>query len=772
MKVALLMLTLCSIAGMTYAQTGTIKGSITTRNGRPVPNVNIHIEHSKRGAVSKEDGSYVIYHIQPGHEVVKVSAVGLNIQKKNITIRPGESLEVNFVVDGSIKELNSITVKYTRNILADKASTYVARMPLGYLENPQVYSVISDTLMKEQMITDIQGALQNTPGVNNIVEGVGSGGVGLTANLRGFSTDIAIRNGMATNYITLSDPVNLERIEVIKGPSATLFGSTLISYGGLINRVTKQPLSYFRGEVGYTAGSFGLSRLTADINTPLNTEKTVLFRVNVAHHIQESFQDYGHQRNWAISPNLLYKINDRLTLDLEAELFHTERPSTYFGISPGVMVKSFDKLSYAFKHSYSSDELQSRARVTNLFARATYKLFPNWVSQTNYSYGNTDNLANYLFLTFIDNSAVRRMPMHITGNFHTSQIQQNLTGHFSLGKIQNRLLVGLDYTSLITNDRRTRFIMDTVSNQSPDKDFNHEKYQETLAHTQPFAKYKRNTGTFSAYISDVINITDRLDIMASIRLDHFNNKLEGFTQTAWSPKFGLVYQLVRKKLSLFANYMDGFKNVAPDNTNPENIKTFKPEHAKQLEGGIKADLFSHKLSATISYYDITVRNIVRSIPDNDNIGGFNSIQDGTRSSKGLEVELIANPLKGWNLMAGYGYNDSRYTKASKAVEGHRPYSTPLHSANFWTSYRIMSGRVEGLGIGLGGNYVGDSYLDDANTFIVPAYTVLNATFFYDRPRYRIGFKLNNIGNEKYWASAYWARPQETRNFSVNITVRF
>src|SRR5690625_2882156 len=102
MKVALLMLTLCSIAGMTYAQTGTIKGSITTRNGRPVPNVNIHIEHSKRGAVSKEDGSYVIYHIQPGHEVVKVSAVGLNIQKKNITIRPGESLEVNFVVDGSI----------------------------------------------------------------------------------------------------------------------------------------------------------------------------------------------------------------------------------------------------------------------------------------------------------------------------------------------------------------------------------------------------------------------------------------------------------------------------------------------------------------------------------------------------------------------------------------------------------------------------------------------------------------------------------------------
>lgn len=169
---------------------------------------------------------------------------------------------------------------------------YVARMPLKNLENPQVYSIIPDELMAEQLTTDIQGAVKNAPGVNNVVEGVGSGGVGLNVNLRGFSTGIAMRNGMATNFVTLSDPVNLKRIEVIKGPSATLFGSTLISYGGLINRVTEKPLKTFQGSVGYSTGSFGLSRLTADINTPLNNEKTVLFRINAAKHDQRTYEDH------------------------------------------------------------------------------------------------------------------------------------------------------------------------------------------------------------------------------------------------------------------------------------------------------------------------------------------------------------------------------------------------------------------------------------------------------------------------------------------------
>ncbi|MBT31369.1 MAG: TonB-dependent siderophore receptor [Thalassobius sp.] len=754
--------------------TGIIKGKVKTSDNNPAETINVLLANSKKGAVTKADGSFEITIVPVGDHSLIISRVGLETKKVNVSVSAGEIVTVSdIVLNVTEQQLEEVTITDGRiNKFADNKTDFVSRLPLDNMENPQVYSIIGSDLMQEQQVTSIQDAIQNAPGINSVVEGVGSGGVGLTVNLRGFSTGTAMRNGMATNYVTMSDPINLERIEVIKGPSATLFGSTLISYGGLINRVTKKPTDTFKGEVGYSTGSFALSRLTLDLNTPLNDAKTVLFRVNAAKHNEKSFQDYGRTRSWSVSPNLLYKVNDRLTLNVEAELFHTNRPSNYFGISSGVAADNFDDLEYDFDHSYGSNELQSQADVFNVFARASYKISDNWVSQTNFSSGYTDNHANYLFLTFLDNSQVRRMPMNIKSNFNSSQIQQNFIGTFNLGSMENKLLVGVDYYFLNTQDRRTRFVYDVVSNEDPDVDFNYDKYLATLAETDPYVRYERETQTYSAYISDVLSITDQLTVMASLRLDHFSNEEESFDQTALSPKLGIVYQAVEDKVSLFANYMDGFQNVAPDNTDPENIINFEPEHATQIEGGIKTSFFNGKVNTTISYYDITVKNIVRSVPDNDNIGGFNSVQDGTQSSKGFEVELIANPVKGWNIVAGYGYNDSKYTKASDDVEGNRPYSTPENTFNLWTSYKFSEGGLKGFGLGFGGNYVDECFLNDANTFTIPSYTLLNASVFYDKPAYRIGLKLNNLLDEEYWTSSYWAMPQKTRNFVASFVYRF
>lgn len=101
-------------------------------------------------------------------------------------------------------------------------------------------------------------------------------------------------------------------------------------------------------------------------------------------------------------------------------------------------------------------------------------------------------------------------------------------------------------------------------------------------------------------------------------------------------------------------------------------------------------------------------------------------------------------------MAGYAYNDGRYTKAAADVQGKRPYSTPKNSLNFWTCYQFIAGAIKGIGAGFGSNYVSDSHLDDANTFT--AY----ATIYCNHSRYRIGRKLKNIANENYWTSSYWA----------------
>src|SRR5690606_41192065 len=118
-------------------------------------------------------------------------------------------------------------------------------------------------------------------------------------------------------YTTLfrsSDPVNLERLEIIKGPSSTLFGSTLISYGGLVNRVTKKPLGYQSTELSFSAGSYGLGRVTLDYNTPLNKDNTFLFRFNTAIHRENSFQDQGINRTYMRSEEHTSELQSRENL--------------------------------------------------------------------------------------------------------------------------------------------------------------------------------------------------------------------------------------------------------------------------------------------------------------------------------------------------------------------------------------------------------------------------------------------------------------------------
>ena len=156
-------------------------------------------------------------------------------------------------------------------------------MPIKNLENAQVYSVVTKELMKDQLVVNQDEALKNIPGLYQLWASTGRvGDGGSYFSSRGFITQSLLRNGIAGKITNNVDASNLERLESIKGPSATLFGSLLTSYGGLINRVTKKPYDNFGGEISYQAGSFGLNRITADVNTPINDDNTALLRVNAA----------------------------------------------------------------------------------------------------------------------------------------------------------------------------------------------------------------------------------------------------------------------------------------------------------------------------------------------------------------------------------------------------------------------------------------------------------------------------------------------------------
>src|SRR5262249_45372486 len=152
------------------------------------------------------------------------------------------------------------------------------------------------------------------------------------------------------------------------------------------------------------------------------------------------------------------------------------------------------------------------------------------------------------------------------------------------------------------------------------------------------------------------------------RVDHFKTgglsaaQDDKYGQTTLSPKFGLVYQPVLNVVSLFANYMNGFTNSAPQRQNDGTIKTFKPEHANQWEVGVKTNLVADILTATVSYYDIKVSNTI--MQDPTRVGFYT--QGGKQYSRGIDADIVANPMSGLNIVAGYSYNKSKVTATDAA----------------------------------------------------------------------------------------------------------
>jgi iron complex outermembrane receptor protein len=306
-----------------------------------------------------------------------------------------------------------------------------------------------------------------------------------------------------------------------------------------------------------------------------------------------------------------------------------------------------------------------------------------------------------------------------------------------------------------------------------------------LATTPGATKTGTNNYTYSAYVSDVFNVTDQLSAMVSLRFDYFDTKPTinyntmvksgKYDQRALSPKFGLVYQVVKDKVSLFANYMNGFRNVSPVPGNeqagyPVNLK---PQQADQKEGGIKLDILQHKLAFTASYYDILVTNISRGITVN---GQNVTIQDGEQRSKGVEFDLIANPVPGLNIIAGYGYNDSKMVNAAPATKDRRPNAAgPSSLANFWISYAVRGGHLRGFGGGFGGNYASENIITSTlatGDFTLPSYTVFNATVFYNADKFRVAVKADNITNKEYFGGWTTVEKQMPRRFSASVAVKF
>ncbi|WP_211214082.1 TonB-dependent receptor [Salisaeta longa] len=791
------LLMVCIVAapttGFAQSQEAVVKGTVQTANGDPAPGVNVRLKGTRLGSTSDRQGRYRIDDVPAGTYTLVVSYVGLETQRRTIRAAAGATVTVpSITLEETTRQLEELVVRgMQRNIFSVDQSVHVAKLPLQRIDNPQVYNAISNELLDSQVVTTLEGALTNAPGVFKLWESTGRQDGSGYYSIRGFSTQPTMQNGLPALTNGSPDPVNVERIEIIKGPSATLYGSSQISYGGLINVVTEKPYEDFGGEVGYTTGSFGLQRVTADVNTPLGNED-LLLRVNGAFDSRESFQDAGFSRSVFLAPSLSYDATDRLSFRLDASYYtseHTNPTMLFMNRSVPLEANTVEELGYNPNNSLTDNDLTISTPTISMQGQARYEISEQWTSQTalSRSVSTSDGYYSYLWDMASNTDTFTRYISDQNATTTATDIQQNFNGQFEVLGTQHKMVVGLDYFQERLVSNSSGYVgFDTVTLGTPAAGLSSQAVDEALAQAASTNSVSAQE-TYSAYASDVIQFIPQVSFMASLRVDYFDQQGvqsspdDNFTQTALSPKFGLVIQPLVDRLSLFANYMNGFSNVAPRTQGDGSIRAFAPEQANQWETGIKADLWSDRLTATVSYYDITVSNVVRQDPTRPNF----FVQDGKITSRGIETSLSASPLPGLELIAGYSYNQSETVNTAPDFEGDRPVDEfvglrpeeagPKHLANVWARYRVRDGLLKGVGIGLGGNYASENVVlnrQSTGRFVLDSFTVLNAALSYTTARYRLSLKVDNLTDETYYRGWTTINPQAPRSIRAAFTYKF
>ena len=681
------------------------------------------------------------------------------------------------------KNIDEVLIYATKNVYKVDSTDVVAKIPLKNIENPQVYNSISKYVIKDQLSTSFQAVLNNATGVSRLWESTGRAGDGAEYyTMRGFSVQPTLVNGMP-NVNNFVEPINIESTEVLKGPSGTLFGSSVISYGGLINVTTKKPYDHFGGEIGAIIGSNKLNRYTLDVNAPLG--KNVFARLVSAYHYEDSFQDAGFNKYIFVAPSLKVVASDKLTFLINTEFKSSEganAPMIFLSRYAPLSFNSIDIFEKYYKRSFTDNSLTVKTPSFSLQGQALYKINNNWTSQTVVSTSNskTDGYYQYLWDS-ANGDEFTRFISKANGSTYTVDVQQNFQGDFKISSIRNRMVVGLDYFSADVESNGVWVANGTVSLVNGTDTGKLTPYNtDLILSNATSSKTTSSITTKSLYISDVIDFLPNLSVMASLRLDHYQGVAmysteEVKSQTTFSPKFGIVYQPIMNKLSLFANYMNGFKNLAPGNVydgsgNVIGVQVYDPERANQWEVGTKANLYKDKISLTASYYNILVSNKLMADATNPN----NQVQSGEVESKGFEISLVTNPIQGLSMIAGYSYNDSKVTKddASAGYLGLRPEEAgPQNLFNFWANYKISSGSLKGLGFGVGANYASEhKTLNRSNigTFTLPSYIIFNSVISYTANKYNINLKFDNFTNEKYFSGWSTVTPQKPSTVALGI----
>lgn len=267
--------------------------------------------------------------------------------------------------------------------------------------------------------------------------------------LRGFALQPNLLNGLPSLNNGALEMANVEQVEVIKGPNGTLYGGSVVGYGGLINVITKKPHDTFASSMTYTVGSNQYNRFGLDLNTPVS--ESFLTRLNVSYQKENSFKDAGFKESFFVAPSMEYKINKRATLSFDFQYALSQAvhvPMMFVSTAVPVGFNTLDLFESNYKNSYTTNDIAIKNPTLTGQLKFAYDLAEGWVNTTVVSKNQT--LANGYYQVLDDrgdSDHFQRFITRIDSKSKVLSVQNNLTGNYQIGSWKNKLLIGVDYLS-------------------------------------------------------------------------------------------------------------------------------------------------------------------------------------------------------------------------------------------------------------------------------------------------------------------------------------
>ncbi|WP_210487113.1 TonB-dependent receptor [Rufibacter aurantiacus] len=793
-------LLICSINHVSLAQsTGRVSGRIKSSDGKGAPYVNVGLAGTTKGTVTGEDGFYTIQGVTPGTYTVMCSFVGLQPQESQVTVTAGKTTDVDFELAENAAQISEVVV--TAGKTQNKKPLTIGKIAISPLDMPQSMSIINSEVIADQQASKLSDVIKN---VNGVALGTTRGSTAETFFARGYNlgANNIFKNGARSNSAVIPEASTLERVEVLKGSAALLYGN--VSGGAIINMVTKQPRFEYGGEVSLRAGSYNLFKPIADVYGPVS--QNLAFRLIGTYETADSYRNSVESKRFYVNPSLLYKLGSRTNILVQGDYLNNEfTPDFGIGTLAGQIPTTIDRSAF-FNAPWAYNKVKQRTTSATVDHQLndTWKL--NFIgSQQTF---DRDYFSTERIQADADGDWGRLLTRSdISENYHTGQV--NLNGEFKTFGLGHTILVGADAERYLNTTHAFRIsslgkgnVYDSINILNPAK--------FTPRTDEPLATATMRTETptyrFGTYVQDLINVSEKFKVLAGLRWSYqkvavakqynletgeVKNSITATTKydRAFSPRVGLVYQPTATT-SFFASYSNNFTPNTGRDVYQQNLK---PSLIDQFEVGVKNDLVKDRLSVNVTVYRIVNNDLAlqaQYLADGVTLNTDATIKEftGQTTSDGVEVDLNGSIVPGLTFLAGYSYNYMRYTDTpgttGSYIEGERLVSNPAHTANATVFYTLKTTALKGLKIGASGFYTGErnagwnNQVGQAQKFnrLIPVtgYTTFDVSLGYAIKQFSILGKLSNITNELNYLvhENYSVNPIPPRQFVTTLAYKF